>query len=134
MEPERAREAIYRSILDTGFTPANGAVALRDLQALAAAHVIVMCPDGETIRYAAPFANGETAFRARSGDRSWFAPCAWDAFGIAAALHADVAIGARCAHSGEPIECGVRDGRSYGKGVVHLLVPAARFWENIIYT
>ena len=65
---------------------------------------------------------------------SWYAPCAWDAFGIPAALKRDAAIDARCAWSGEPIACGVEGGAAYGDGVIHLLVPAARFWDDIAYT
>jgi hypothetical protein len=104
------------------------------LAALAESHVLVLMPGGETVRYAAPFAGGTTGFRVRVGGESWFAPCAWDAFGIPAALHSDARIEARCAQSGEPLDCGVREGVAYGKAVVHLLVPAARFWENIVYT
>jgi hypothetical protein len=141
---QRIRECLYRAIAttgqapgietiaaSTGVTPAECRVALQEL---ADAHVLVLGDDGESIRFAAPFAGVETPFRVRSASGCWFAPCAWDAFGIAAALHADVSIEARCASSGVPIECGVRDGRSYGKAVVHMLVPAARFWEDIVYT
>src|SRR5258705_9233867 len=138
------REAVYRAIVGSGRAPGIEAIAASvgvtaavcrvALQELADAHVLVLGDDGETIRFAAPFAGVETPFRVRNGSGSWFAPCAWDAFGIAAALHADVSIEARCASSGVPIECGVRDGVSYGKAVVHMLVPAARFWEDIVYT
>jgi hypothetical protein len=41
---------------------------------------------------------------------------------------------AACAWSGEPIQCGVEHGRAYGDGVIHLLVSAARFWDDIAYT
>ena len=138
------RESVYRAIVDSGRAPGIEAIAAavgitaaeccRALHELADAHVLVLGDDGETIRFAAPFAGVETPFRVRSGSGSWFAPCAWDAFGIAAALHADVRIEARCASSGVPLECGVRRGASYGKAVVHMLVPAARFWEDIVYT
>jgi hypothetical protein len=134
------REAVYREILATGRAPSLPSLAASAglsepqcrtaLQSLADAHVLVLHPDGETVRFAAPFAGAETPFRIEK----WYAPCAWDAFGICAALHIDAAIHARCAYSGEALECGVRGGASYGKAVVHLLVPAARFWENIVYT
>jgi hypothetical protein len=29
------------------------------------------------------------------------------------------------------LPCGVRGGRAYGDGVVHPLVPAAHFWDDI---
>ena len=138
------RKVVYGAIVRSGQAPSAASVAAgarlsldeasSALRALADAHVIVLGQDGESIRFAPPFAGDKTRYRVRSGRRCWFAPCAWDAFGIPAALHTDAAIEAYCAHSGEPIECGVRGGTSYGKGVVHLLVPAARFWDDIVYT
>jgi hypothetical protein len=75
-----------------------------------------------------------TPFRVATATASWYAPCAWDAFGIPAALKHDADIDARCAWSDEPIACGVKDSRAYGGGVIHLLVPAAHFWDDIGYT
>jgi hypothetical protein len=103
-------------------------------RALAEAHVIVLEPGTGEIAWAPPFSAIPTPFRVRAGASSWHAPCAWDAFGIPAALHRDAAIDARCAWSGDPIACGVANGRSYGDGVIHLLVPAAHFWDDIAYT
>ncbi|MCU1382122.1 MAG: hypothetical protein JWL71_819 [Acidobacteria bacterium] len=101
---------------------------------LAEAHVIVLRPGTTEIAWAPPFSSVVTPFRATAGAMSWYAPCAWDAFGIPAALHRDAGIEARCAWSGEPIRCGVADGEAYGDGVIHLLVPAAHFWDDIAYT
>jgi hypothetical protein len=53
---------------------------------------------------------------------------------VAAALHTDARIDAACAWSGDPIVCGVERGRAYGGGVIHLLVPAAHFWDDIVFT
>ena len=103
-------------------------------RALADAHVIILMPDSVDIWAAPPFAAVPTAFRVSSGRRTWFAPCAWDSFGIPAATGVDVEIEARCAWDREPMTCGVHDGRARGEGVVHLLVPAARFWDDIRYT
>jgi hypothetical protein len=138
------RQAVYREILRLGkapslegLAPAAGVTpeaARESLAALAAAHVLVLDAAGETVRYAAPFAGGPTGFRVRVRGDHWFAPCAWDAFGIPAALHSDARVEARCAYSAEPLDCGVREGVAYGKAVVHMLIPAARFWENIVYT
>jgi hypothetical protein len=138
------RTAIYDAIVRTGQAPAvaelaatlgtaEGAVA-DACRSLADAHVIVLRPGTVEIRWAPPFAAVPTAFRAAAGAASWYAPCAWDAFGIPAALKRDAVIEARCAWSGEPIACGVAHGRAYGDGVIHLLVPAAHFWDDIAYT
>jgi hypothetical protein len=139
------RVAIYTGILETGAAPAPADVARAEnlpkravedaYRALAASHVIVLHPLTLDIWSAPPFSAVATAFRATvAGGASWHAPCAWDAFGIPAALGRDATIEARCAWSGEPIDCGVRHGRSYGDGIIHLLVPAARFWDDIRYT
>ena len=70
----------------------------------------------------------------RVAERPYFGACAWDAFGIPAALKADARIEAACAWTAEPLPCGVESGRAYGAGVIHLLVPAAHFWDDIAYT
>jgi hypothetical protein len=138
------RLAIYEGIEATGAAPAPVGVARAhglDLavvedayRALADGHVIVLQPGTVEVRWAPPFSLVPTAFRVWAGRSSWFAPCAWDAFGIPAALDRDARIDAACAWSGEPIPCGVEHGQGYGGGVVHLLVPAAHFWDDIAYT
>jgi hypothetical protein len=138
------RRTLYSILIRTGTIPDLDSVATSTglaagsvrhaLRALADAHVIVLEDDGQTIRFAPPFSRVATGFRVVAGDSEWAAPCAWDSFGIPAALHADAVIDASCAESGEAVRCGVRDGMAYGKGVIHLLVPAAHFWDDIVYT
>jgi DNA-binding transcriptional ArsR family regulator len=151
------RIAIYRRIVDTGEAPPV-AVAARALgldratvehayRALADAHVIVLQPgqSGDPARlalletkpdvlWAPPFSAVPTAFRVSAGRATWYAPCAWDAFGIPAALDGDARIDAQCGWSGDPLPCGVEHGHAYGTGIIHLLVPAAHFWDDIGYT
>jgi hypothetical protein len=138
------RMAIYGAIEATGHAPAAadlalarglGVAAVEDAyRALADSHVIVLQPGTVEIRWAPPFSLVPTAFRVRAGRASWYAPCAWDGFGIPAALDCDVRLAPACAWSGEPIPCGVEHGRAYGDGLIHLLVPAAHFWDDIAYT
>jgi hypothetical protein len=138
------RRAIYAAIVEAGRPPTPADVArtlglhersVADAYCLLAeAHVIVLRPGTVEILWAPPFSAFPTPFRSKVGSLSWFAPCAWDAFGIPAALKRDAVIEARCAWSGEPIACGVDHGRAYGDGVIHLLVPAAHFWDDIAYT
>jgi Alkylmercury lyase len=138
------RIGIYAAIERTGGAPDAPVLAralslevqaVEDaLHALADAHVIVLHPGTAGIKWAPPFASEPTAFRVRVGRESWHAPCAWDAFGIPAALDRDARIEATCAWSGEPVPAGVEHGLAYGDGVIHLLVPAAHFWDDIAYT
>jgi hypothetical protein len=140
---ESVRQAIYRDVIDGRAAPTpdrlgevcgiSSDAAREALRALADAHIIVLNP-GNLELWAPPFSTVPTRFRVHARGASWFAPCAWDAFGIPAALEADASIETTCGASGAPIECGVRDGRAFGTGVIHLLVPAAHFWDDIIYT
>ena len=137
------RDAIYAAVVEHGVPPpvaetarATGIdVAEVDAayRALADAHVIVLQPSTSAIAWAPPFSGLPTAFRTTAGAASWYAPCAWDAFGIMAALARDGSIDARCAWSGEALSCGVASGRAYGDAVIHLLVPAAHFWDDIFF-
>jgi alkylmercury lyase-like protein len=141
---EQVRRALYAAVVRSGRAPAaadlaaslgTDADAIADAyRALADAHVIVLRPGTVEIAWAPPFSVIPTPFRASAGSMSWHAPCAWDAFGIPAALKQDADVDARCAWSGERIACGVKGGRAYGEGVIHLLVPAAHFWDDIGYT
>jgi hypothetical protein len=138
------RQAVYRAVAASGGIPSVDEVAeatalapdavVDALRALAEAHVIVLEADRRAIRFAPPFSAVDTAFPVRAAGHRYFAPCAWDAFGIPAALRADADVDATCAESGIPVACGIRGGVVYGDGIIHLLVPAARFWDDIVYT
>ena len=138
------RDAIYAAVVEHGAAPLPEDVALTTgldvaavraaVQRLADGRVIVLQPGTGVIAWAPPFSLIPTPFRACVDGASWFAPCAWDAFGIFAAVRKDGAIEGRCASSGVPLACGVRDARAFGDAVVHLLVPAAHFWDDIFFT
>jgi hypothetical protein len=98
------------------------------------AHALVLDRAGK-IAMANPFAAQPTPFRVKAAGRSWFANCAWDAFGIGAALNADSQILTECADCRTPIDIAVRDGRPDDTDLVfHVLVPAASWWNDIGYT
>ena len=63
------------------------------------------------IRMAPPFSGVETSFRVKVQDNVYYANCAWDALGIAAALQADAIIEASDGYSGEPMMLEVRNGQ-----------------------
>ena len=91
--------------------------------------------DPSRIRMAPPFSGVETPFRVRVGDKLYYANCAWDALGIPAALHQDAVVDASDGHSGEPIRLEIRDGQPVSQPcVIHFAVPAAHWWDDIIYT
>jgi hypothetical protein len=141
---QRVRLGIYRAIERSGSAPGvevlaraldlDPAVVEDAYRFLAGAHVIVLQPQTAEIKWAPPFSAVPTAFRVHAGRSVWHAPCAWDAFGIPAALDCDARIDATCAWSNEPLPCGVEHGLAYGDALIHLLVPAAHFWDDIAYT
>jgi len=87
------------------------------------------------IRMAPPFSGIETPFQVKVGGKLYYANCAWDSLGIPAALHQDAVVEALDAHTGEPIRLQIRYGRPTPEPcVIHFAVPAARWWEDIVYT
>jgi len=97
-------------------------------------HALVL-DDAGAIRMANPFSAVPTAHRVDARGWWWFANCAWDAFGICAALDSDGRIETSCADCGEPIALDVRDGRLDDETLLfHCLVPAAHWWDDIVFT
>jgi hypothetical protein len=138
------RNATYAAFVDLGRAPsaaevgrANGLseVAVREgWRRLHDGHALVLDESGQ-IRMANPFAAQPTPFRVEAAGRSWFANCAWDAFGIGAALKADSTIHAECADCRTTLDIVVRDGRPDDTALVfHVLVPAVSWWDDIGYT
>ena len=84
---------------------------------------------------APPFSGIPTAFPVDAMGKRYYANCVWDAYGIPAALHADAFISAADAFSGEPLTLEIRGGRPVEfPYLAHFAVPAARWWEDIVYT
>ena len=97
-------------------------------------HALVLDADGE-IRMANPFSAVSTPHRVVAAGRSWFANCAWDAFGILAALGVGGRIETTCPDCDAPLVVEVRDGRpDDGTLVFHSLVDAAHWWDDIVFT
>ena len=116
-----------------GVDPADVAASYRTLTA---AHVIVPDARSGEVWMAMPFSAVPTEFRVVVGERSVWANCAWDAFGVAAALGADVDYVTLCPASTRPVRAGVRRGIAYADAgaVAHVAVPAAQWWDDIGYT
>jgi hypothetical protein len=98
-------------------------------------HALVLDATGSEIRMANPFSAVPTAHRVHAGDRWWYANCAWDAFGICAALGVDGRIESSCPDCGEPLRVVVRDQRPDDDDLLfHCLVPARVWWDDIVFT
>jgi hypothetical protein len=142
-DDRRVRNTTYGLFVELGRAPRAEDVAERDGLATEAveeawrrlhdAHALVL--QGGEIRMANPFSATPTAYRVRAANRSWYANCAWDAFGICAALHVDGDIDTSCPDCGQPISVAVRDEQPDDTTLLfHCLVRAAAWWDDIVFT
>ena len=128
------RNQIYRRFVELGRAPTRAEVGDdQGLRRLHDAHALVLDAAGE-IRMANPFSAVPTSYRVEAAGRSWYANCAWDAFGIPAALHVDGDVSTECADCGEAIAVELRDGPEPADHVFHVAVPAAHWWDDIVFT
>jgi Alkylmercury lyase len=122
-EEVAAAAGLSRSEVDTGWAELHDA------------HALVLNPATSEIRMANPFSAVPTAHRVRAAERRWYANCAWDALGICAALHVDGEIETSCPDCGETIALELRGRRVDDERVLfHCLVPAAQWWDDIVFT
>lgn len=92
-------------------------------------------PGTGEIRMAPPFSAVPTSFLVHAGGRAYYANCVWDAYGVAAALHCDADVEASCGDCGEPLAMQVRDSLPLPHGyAVHFAVPAAHWWDDLVFT
>ena len=59
-------------------------------------HAVVLNPATHELRMLNPFSVVPTAYRVEAAGRWWYGNCAWDAFGICAALHTDGRVETSC--------------------------------------
>ena len=141
----RIKMAIYRHFAETGRRPTPAEVADRagtDSAALIDAYsrlralrVLLLEADGTSIRMAPPFSGVPTQHVVLAGGIRYFANCAWDSFGIPAALHRPAEVHSRCEQSGEPFHLTIGpDGPEPSDWIYHCLVPASRWWNDIVFT
>ena len=91
--------------------------------------------DGNTgeIQMAHPYSAVPTGHTVYVAGREREVNCGWDAIAVLA-LTGDGTYRAADPLTGEVIEWTARDGRIFPDGVVHFLVPAREFWDDIGYT
>ncbi len=140
------RRQIYFAVVANGRPPttAETAMALDSAEVEVAdayrrlhdAHALVLFPDTTDVWMANPFSFAPTPHRVVAGGKVWTGTCAWDALGIPGALHGDGRIDSECACCNEPVVLEVRAG-ALVRGqdlLVHVLVPARSWWDDIGFT
>jgi hypothetical protein len=140
------RRHVYFSVVANGKPPSAAETAeafgLSEDDAAASyrrlhdAHALVLFPDSTRVWMANPFCFAPTPHRVTAGGRVWTATCAWDALGIPGALHGDGDVASECACCGEPVALSVENGELVEGGdlLVHFVVPARRWWDDIGFT
>src|SRR5207247_9456193 len=81
-------------------------------------HALVLNQATAELRMLNPFSAAPSSYRVQAEGRWWFGNCAWDAFGILGALHADGRLEASCPDCGEAVAIEVRGGRPEGPKVL----------------
>ena len=138
-EADRAiRNRTYELLVELGRAPASDEVgpgAREAWRRLHDEHALVLDEHGDP-RMLNPFAVAETAHRVETADgRGWYANCAWDALGVLAALGQDGRVETSCLDCGDRIDLEVRDGEpDRSDTLFHCLVPAAHWWDDIVFT
>ena len=125
------RELALRADVMRAFAATGAPPELPDspeLRALAEAHVVVLDAGGRIVM-AHPFAAHREGARVHAGTRTWWGNCAWDGFGIVAALGLEEAT-----VSAQGVSVRVRGGEPLDDAVFHVEVPAGRWWDDVAYT
>ena len=141
----RVRVAILTILAETGAAPTPAGIAerlgsavrpvLRAWGRLREGRAIVTGEDGISIRMANPFSGIPTGHTFEAAGIRYYANCAWDALGIPTALGCGGTVRSSCANSGESLCLEVTDdGPEPCDWVFHSLVPAARWWDDIVFT
>lgn len=141
----RLRHHVYDLTLERGAPPRiaelQAASGLTDadvragLQRLAAGRVLVLEPARGEILMANPFSAVPTPFLVETARYRAFGNCIWDALGIPVMLRAPARVVSACGCCGSLMSLDVDErGVSGDAGVAHFAVPAARWWEDIVFT
>ena len=141
----RIRNHLYARFVDLGRAPTFDELGDElglgrseieaSLRRLHEARAVVLERDGTALRMLNPFSVVETPYRVEAEGRTWFGNCAWDSFGILAALGADGRVETTCPDCDEPVAVKVRgESPAPDDYVVHILVPAPRWWDDIVFS
>jgi len=145
MSPDDLRVFVYDHLVASGSPPTlaeiaahfgtTREVARQELGALRIGKTILVHPESGEIWMAGPFSKAETDYEVVTSDRSWWANCAWDMLGIPIVLNEEVQGRTRCTDCGSPMtfDCSPSHPPTLD-AVVHFLVPARRWYEDIAFT
>ncbi|MDJ1370503.1 alkylmercury lyase [Gulosibacter molinativorax] len=143
------RDLVYETLANEGRAPSMGELATKTestpaevrsrMQALADEHALVLNDEGDAVRMAHPFTAAPMAFVLTPvdgfDDRRWWGGCAWDSFGISAALGLDVRVETACPHCAAVISFVTGPETAPPEDLaVRFPRPAAEWWEDVVAT
>lgn len=144
---EALRIFVYDFLLETGRPPTLADISRRfdvpeerardTMRSLRAGKTLLAHPDTGEVWMAGPFAGEPTPYRVTGPRVAWFANCAWDMLGIPVVAGESVDIEAECGDCGEPIRLHVdthSGPEADADALVHILVPARQWYDDIGYT
>lgn len=129
------REGLPPTLAETAAALDRSLVEVRDsFQRLADGHILVLQKGSGEILMANPFSAVPTPFLVKGGGRSYYGNCIWDAMGIPAMLKQDAVIEASCGCCRTAMNLKVTNGAlEAAHGFAHFAVPAAHWWDDIVF-
>ncbi|GII89903.1 alkylmercury lyase family protein [Sinosporangium siamense] len=149
MDDWDVRQQVFTTFAEEGRAPSVAELAvqqgvdehsIRDsLIRLHEAHAIVLTEYGDAIRMAHPFSATPMGFVVTADapyeQRMWWGGCAWDSFGISAALKIDVTVDTRCPGCTTPLRLDVGPHQQPEPDLIaHIPKPAAQWWDDVVDT
>jgi len=129
------RNGLPPTITEISYSLSQPADEVRaSLQRLADGHVLVLQQGSGEILMANPFSAVPTPFLVKVGGLTYYANCIWDAMGIPAILNQDAIIEASCGCCSTAMTLKVTSGTlDEERGVAHFAIPAAHWWDDIVF-
>jgi alkylmercury lyase-like protein len=106
------------------------------LMNLAAHRHVALGQDGQIVM-AHPFAAVPLGFSVMGRDTLWWGGCSWDSFALAHLLpdQGPMLVATTCPACGQPHAWRVgNEEPPAGQQIAHFLVPAARMWDDVVFT
>ena len=136
------RVALYRFWIENRRPPVAAEIAPQldvrpiaveeSLRRLHDAHMIVLAPGTPYVWMANPFSSVPTPYQAHVDGSTYFGNCIWDSLGIVVMLGGTGRVSAKCGDCGDDLSLDVSEqGVTPGDYVVHYMVPAAHWWDDI---
>jgi len=139
------RRFIYDELIANGLPPSTARIAEHfrvtphaartTLAEMKIGKTVLAHPTTGEIWMAGPFASKRTPYEITRGTSRWWANCAWDMLGVAVIVGPPVTLRAACTDCRLTFVMDVGEhGPPQSEWVVHFLLPARRWYEDIGFT